>query len=240
MEVGILDGMGMEMIIVNRSKVLEFFDGITDVKACIHIIGCGAIGSHVAEQLTRLGCTNIHLWDFDKVEAKNITNQMFLNADIGKQKVDAVEEMMKSINDQVIVTKHPKGIVKPYIVNGYVFLCVDNIDLRREIVKANENNPNCLCFHDFRMRLTDAQYYFADRRNKDHMKNLLASMDFSHAEAVDATPKSACGTELSVIYTVKNIVTYGMQNFVSYCQGEKPKTTILTDMKFMSVDAFEI
>lgn len=237
MAVGMKDGM---VNIMNKSKVLEFFDASREVKAPIHIIGCGAIGSHVAEQLTRLGCTNIHLWDFDKVEPKNITNQMFMHSDIGKDKVDAVESMMKNINEEIAITKHPKGICKPYIVNGYVFLCVDNIDLRREIVKANENNPNCICFHDFRMRLTDAQYYFAERGVRSHMENLLASMNFSHEEAVEATPKSACGVELNVIYTVKNIVTYGMQNFVQFCRGAKPKNTILTDMNFLSVDVFEL
>ena len=225
---------------MNKSKVLEYFDANTQCKAAIHIIGCGAIGSHVAEQLTRLGCSNIHLWDFDRVEPKNITNQMFLDSDIGKDKVDAVEKMMKSINSEIRVFKHPKGISAPYIVNGYVFLCVDNIDLRRAIVEANRNNPNCICFHDFRMRLTDAQYYFADRSEPVQMENLLNSMAFTHEEATEATPKSACGVELSVIYTVKNIVTYGMRNFVGFLQGQKAKNVILTDMESMSVDAFTL
>ena len=225
---------------MNKSKVLEYFNASEACKASIHIIGCGAIGSHVAEQLTRLGCNNIHLWDFDKVEPKNITNQMFLDSDIGKEKVDAVEAMMKSINSEINVIKHPKGITKPYIVNGYVFLCVDNIDLRREIVEANKNNPNCICFHDFRMRLTDAQYYFADRTAPAQMDNLLASMAFTHDEAIEATPKSACGVELSVIYTVKNIVTYGMRNFVGFLQGKQPMNVIFTDMDSMSVDAFAL
>ena len=213
---------------MNKSKVLEYFDANEACKAPIHIIGCGAIGSHVAEQLTRLGCTNIHLWDFDKVEPKNITNQMFMDSDIGKDKVDAVEAMMKNINAEVEVTKHSKGIAAPYIVNGYIFLCVDNIDLRRAIVEANKNNPNCICFHDFRMRLTDAQYYFANRSEKAQVDNLLASMAFTHEEAIEATPKSACGVELSVIYTVKNIVTYGMRNFVGFLQGQQAKNVILT------------
>ena len=225
---------------MNKSKVLEYFDASALCKAPIHIIGCGAIGSHVAEQLTRLGCSNIHLWDFDKVEPKNITNQMFLDSDIGEEKVNAVANMMKNINSEIKITKHPKGITAPYIVNGDVFLCVDNIDLRRAIVEANKNNPNCICFHDFRMRLTDAQYYFADRREPVQMDNLLASMDFTHEEAVEATPQSACGVELSVIYTVKNIVTYGMRNFVGFLQGQQAKNVILTDMESMSVDAFSL
>lgn len=225
---------------MDRSKVLEYFDAALEVKAPIHIIGCGAIGSHVAEQLTRLGCSDIHLWDFDTVESKNITNQMFLDSDVGKAKVDAVEAMMKSINNSIVITKHSKGITAPYIVNGHVFLCVDNIDLRREIVQANQNNPYCIAFHDFRMRLTDAQYYFADRSNYDQVKNLLTSMNFTQEESLEATPKSACGVELSVIYTVKNIVTYGVCNFVNFCRGMLPKNTIFADMKTMTVDAFSL
>ena len=88
--------------------------------------------------------------------------------------------------------------------------------------------------------MTDAQYYFAKRSEKVQMDNLLASMNFTHDEAVDATPKSACGVELSVIYTVKNIVTYGIRNFVGFCQGTEIKNVILTDMNSMSVDAFAL
>lgn len=228
---------------LNRTKLLEFFDATKEVKVPVHVIGCGAIGSHVCEQLTRLGVSNIHLWDFDKVEPKNITNQMFLAADIGKDKVDAVELMMKSINPDVVVVKHPKGIEPGrMVVNGYIFLCVDDIDLRREIVKANAMNPNTLAFADFRMRLTDAQYYFARRDNKKEMDSLLKTMDFTQEEAKEATPVSACGVELSVIYTVKNVVTYGMQNFVRYFQDRNAKlvNVLFTNMANMSVDAFSL
>lgn len=226
---------------MNTSKFLDYFNPHELVKFPVHIIGCGAIGSHVAEQLARMDVPNIHMWDFDTVEAKNIANQMFMAKDIGMTKVDAAETMMKAINPDICkITKHPEGIKPGEVVNGYIFLCVDNIDLRREIVKANMYNPNCVGFADFRMRLTDAQYYFAERTNKGRMDNLLASMDFTHEEAVEATPKSACGVELSVIYSVKSIVSLGVANFVKFCQKEKTSTTLLTDMNMMSLDAFSI
>ena len=231
----------MEVIaVMNLIKSLEYFNAREKVRAPIHIVGCGAIGSHVAEQLTRLGCSNIHLWDFDKVESKNIANQMFWDSDIGSSKVDAVEKMMKNINQDIKVIKHSKGITKPYILNGYIFLCVDKIGLRKAIVEANKNNPYAICFSDFRMRLTDAQYYFARREQRKEMDNMLVSMDFTSEEAKEATPTSACGTELSVIYTVKNIVTYGICNFVEFCLGDQVKNVILTDMKDMSVSAFSL
>ena len=40
-------------------------------------------------------------------------------------------------------------------------------------------------------------------------------MDFTHEEAKDATPKSACNVELSVIYTVKTITALGVANLLN-------------------------
>ena len=64
----------------------------------IHIIGCGAVGSTVAENLVRFGLTNITLYDFDTVEAHNIANQMFRTIDIGKPKTQALAEILTEIN----------------------------------------------------------------------------------------------------------------------------------------------
>lgn len=225
---------------MNTSKMLEFFNAYELVKKPVHVVGCGAIGSNVAEQLTRLGLENVHLWDFDIVEPKNVANQMFFDSDIGEQKVDAIERLCKAINPDINIIKHGDGVKEPYVLNGYIFLCVDNIDLRREIVKANRLNPNCIAFFDFRMRLTDGQHYFARRNDRRQMDNLLGTMDFSHEEAVSATPRSACGVELSVCYTVKTIVCYGMANFVNFCLGNETKEMIVVDLQTMDITTFPL
>ena len=223
---------------MNKSKILEFFDA-TEIKAPIHIVGCGAIGSHIAEQLTRMGCENIHLWDFDTVEPHNITNQMFIQADIGDSKTYAVQALMYDINgsNTNTIKLHDKGWTDE-VLNGYVFLCVDNIDLRRKIVETNQYNPNCIAFFDFRMRLTDAQHYMAVRSDEVSMNKLFASMDFTHEEAKDATPKSACNVELSVIYTVKCITALGVANFVKLVLEQPTKDMILVDLNQFTLDAF--
>lgn len=228
---------------MDRNKILEYFnaDEVISTATPIHIIGCGAIGSHVAEQLVRIGCSNIHLWDFDTVAPHNITNQMFKTEDIGKYKIMAVAQMMHSINPELIgnTTVHCDGW-KDEVLNGYVFLCVDNIDLRREIVKRNQYNPNCIAFFDFRMRLTDAQHYMAKREDEAAMNKLLNSMNFTHDEAKDATPKSACNTELSVITTVKCITALGVNNFI-HCTLDLPtKDMVLIDLNMWTLDAFPI
>jgi molybdopterin/thiamine biosynthesis adenylyltransferase len=224
---------------MNKAKILEYFNAAELISQPIHIVGCGAIGSHIAEQLARIGCTDIHLWDFDMVSPHNITNQMFTETDIGKLKTDSVRNAMCNISSELESTIHTHDTGwQGDILNGYVFLCVDNIDLRREIVQKNMYNPNCLGFFDFRMRLTDAQHYFAPRNDTARMKKLLDSMNFSHEEAKDATPKSACNTELSVITTVKVITAIGVNNFMKFVMDLPTKDMVLIDLNMLDITSF--
>ena len=223
---------------MNKSKLLEYFDA-SSIKHDIHVIGCGAIGSHLVEQLVRMGVEQIHIWDFDTVAPHNITNQMFIEADIGEEKTDAVQAYAKAINPKVNIITHASGIMPPYTLRGYIFLCVDNIELRNKIVQANRFNPNVIAFFDFRMRLTDAQHYMAERTNEKRMSNLIESMNFTHEEAKEATPRSACGTELSVVYTVKTIVAVGVANFVKLLLEKETHWCILVNLDLMVIDAFK-
>ena len=78
---------------MNLSKSFEFFDP-AKCKGRIHIIGCGSVGSTVAELLARFGITDFVLYDFDTVEPHNIVNQMFTAKHIYKPKVEALKEML--------------------------------------------------------------------------------------------------------------------------------------------------
>jgi len=125
---------------LNLSKSYDFFKP-EDCKERIHIIGCGSVGSTVAELLVRFGLTKITLYDFDIVEPKNLANQMFRQEHIGEFKTDALENILTEINPEV---KQNLRTVKGFAghkLSGYVFLCVDNIELRRQIAIENKDNP---------------------------------------------------------------------------------------------------
>lgn len=223
---------------MDRSKILEYFDA-TQYNVSYHIIGCGAIGSHVCEELARIGVPEVHIYDFDTVDSHNITNQMFKMEDIGQYKVAACAEAMHAINPEMKIHCHPNGLLPPYVVNGICIMCVDNIDVRRDIVLANRTNPFCKVILDFRMRLTDAQHYLADCSSDFEVETLLNTMNFTHEEAHEATPMSACGVELSVVYTVKAITAFGVANLVKWLQGGNYKTMAIVNMDLFTVDAFK-
>ena len=214
---------------MDLSKSYEFFKPDM-LESRVHIIGCGAIGSTVAENLVRFGITKITLYDFDTVEAHNIANQMFRHTDIGKLKIDALAEYLTEINpecaaDLELVKEGWTG----QRLSGYVFLCVDNIDLRREIATACKENTFVKGMFDFRMRLTDAQHYAADWSDQKMVETFIKSMAFSHDEAKEATPVSACNITLSVVPTVREVVALGVSNFINFVKGGPLKKMILID-----------
>lgn len=223
---------------MDLSKSYEFFqpEKYTDR---IHIVGCGSVGSTVAENLARSGVVNMTLWDFDTVEAHNLANQMFRFADVGRPKVEALADILSEINPDIekTLTLKPKGW-NGESMSGFIFLCVDNIELRQKIVKAHMENMYVKAVFDFRTGLKDAQHYAADWSDRKSRQNLLASMDFTHAEAKEATPVSACNVELSVCPTVRTVCALGVANFMNFWNTGDLKKMILINAYDFFMDAF--
>lgn len=213
---------------MNLSKSLEYFDPINNIDGAIHIIGIGAMGSRVAELLVRLGIPSIHIWDFDTVEDKNITNQLYFNHQIGMKKTDALEEILKDINPEIKIIKH-EAWTEESNLSGYVFLNVDSIELRHLIAKTNEFNPLIKAMFDCRMRLEDAQSYAADWSNDTQKKTFMSSMEFTDEEATEATPVSACGTTLSVASTVVSTAAFTVSNFMNLIRKDECASMIFTN-----------
>ena len=82
---------------LNKSR--EFFDP-SKVKVPCHIIGCGSIGSNVAELLARQGVEEFILWDMDIVETHNIVNQLYTEKHVGMKKTEALLGILSEIKLQ--------------------------------------------------------------------------------------------------------------------------------------------
>ena len=121
-----------------RSLELIDFQSIPDLK--IHIVGKGAVGSRVFEQLICLGARNITCYDFDHVEGHNLHNQLWIANDIGKSKCSAArgwftDKYNKDPDDfdiEFVEELVTKDMAKDF--TGIVMLCVDTFDGRRDIM----------------------------------------------------------------------------------------------------------
>ena len=61
-------------------------ENFQDLLGSVTIVGCGATGSNLADNLVRQGFKKINLIDFDRVEEHNLNNQIYsLRIVTGKQ-----------------------------------------------------------------------------------------------------------------------------------------------------------
>lgn len=223
---------------MDLSKSYEFFQP-EKYDSRIHIIGCGSVGSTLAENLARCGVTKMTLWDFDTVESHNIVNQMFSQQHIGKPKVEALADILVDINPYIKdeLELQPKGW-QGKLLSGYIFLCVDSIELRRQFVEKHMDSPYVKAVFDFRTLLESAQHYAADWSDFKMKQTLLNSMQFSHEEAAEETPVSACGITLGVATTVRLVCALGVNNFINFVKGNGIKKFVMIDGFNYLLDAF--
>lgn len=209
---------------MNLTKCNEIFD-YNNVKDTIHLIGCGAVGSAIAEMLARFGITNVVLYDFDTVESKNINNQMFFNSQIGANKAEATKEIMMAINPECknVITK-PEGWNGQQL-NGHVIIAVDSIDLRNRIFDECKYNIFIKSWSDYRMGLYDGQHYCFKWNNEKVKNNYKKTMNFKDEDVQEV--RSACHETISFAPTIRSIVSVGFANWVKMLKEEQFKWFII-------------
>jgi ThiF family len=147
------------MIMLDTSRHNAIFS--CDAFDCsVHIIGCGGMGSRVAEGLTRMGVgihdqSPIHLYDHDCFDGHNIANQWIDAGDVGSNKAECLAANMTRLNLGCEVVPHSHRVQEYIPLSEVVFICVDSMSSRRIIMEeVIERNPDVECVIETRM---DAQ-----------------------------------------------------------------------------------
>lgn len=163
----------------------------------VTIIGVGSVGRQIALQLTTMGVKQITLIDFDRVELHNLPNQGYKHSDIGRFKVYITAEDCARINRDVSIHSINDKYNQTWINTNYVFLCVDDIEVRAKIV--NECN-HVKYFIDTRMAAEIARILTVyDEESKDYY---LSKTLFKKVETFNGT----C-TRQSTIYCANLIAS---------------------------------
>lgn len=90
----------------------------------IAICGVGALGSHLADALAKMGASHLLLVDKDKVESRNLGTQIFGLDDVGTSKVEALRNRLfcetsqevKIVNKELTEKNVAKLLEKPQMV----------------------------------------------------------------------------------------------------------------------------
>lgn len=196
------------------------------------------MGGAVCELLCRLGVPELHIWDADTVAPHNLNNQIFLDKHIGMPKTDAIEEILKSINPNIEIIKHGFCEAKDKM-SGYIFMCIDNIDVRRELCNTWRFNPKIKFIIDGRMRVTECSVYASDWSNPDEKIKFINSMDYTHEEVIKNTPVSACGMTLSVVMSPRVCGNLMVANTIKFINTKEYRRLIYTDIYNAFMDSYE-
>lgn len=113
-------------------------------KTSIILAGLGGIGSWTALQLARMVPSRMVLYDDDVVEAVNMAGQLYGYNDVGKNKVNAVSEMITSYTSMQSVYAVPEKFT-PNCEAGDIMICgFDNMDARKVFFNSWETHVMCI------------------------------------------------------------------------------------------------
>lgn len=177
---------------MNLNKSRDVFDPST-VKDPVHIIGCGSVGSTVAELLARYGITKFVLWDMDLVESKNIVNQMFTERDVGRLKTEALLDILSEINPAIKDTARIESngwSGQP--LTGYIFLAVDKgtTSYDDDMKKQKEEEKAAESVHKERIKkFSQAKQDEEDEQHRDEYVAVIAAKFPSASTEVKAQAK---------------------------------------------------
>lgn len=147
-------------------------------KKPLNVIGCGAMGSHIALSAAKMGFHRFHLWDMDIVEEHNLPNQAYDVEHIGKFKVDALKSVLERFNPEVTVEVHNAcfGSADAGLLEGPVVLAVDSNKARKEIVDASFLNFKVDKIFETRLGFDYGEVNILDNMNPAQVNNFKAGL----------------------------------------------------------------
>jgi len=178
-----------------------------------HILGCGAIGSSAATQLTRMGAEKFILYDMDKVETANIGVSQYGHSHIGKSKTTALREILMDINPESEIMEM-NGLFKTFMYynkEDIIILGFDSMSSRLDsmnICLSNRKfNPRLLI--DGRMGAEHYQQYtFVKPKLKEYEKTWYSD-DEGSSEPCNMKATSYCSNMAGsfIANTVRKVLT---------------------------------
>lgn len=185
-------------------------------KKTIAVVGAGATGSYVTLMLAQMGWGDrsenkgkIKVFDGDVVKEHNLANQAYELCHVGKQKVEALKDLIERKSGIEIeafnemVTPETASKLFNDIRANYVFLLTDTMKSRKEIFES------CLQYSfdtdlviETRMGLDKGRVYTFNPNMQSEVDAWQKTL-YSDEEA----EVSLCGTSASIVPTVMNLAS---------------------------------
>ncbi len=217
---------------INTLRHREIFDADEYADKPIVVVGAGAIGSRVAENLVSTGLTSLTFIDFDVVESHNLANQLYTRRDIGMPKIEALKrwaidkcgqdavDRMTFINGKV--DRHTTGWFEGAHV---VISCVDSFSGRREVMERAKAGWADM-FIDTRMATGHCVQHMVRVDDNTAVEAWQATLGEDGGEQYE---RSACGSSLTVGATAQTIGAITAWSVMNYLRTQYVEPILRAD-----------
>lgn len=119
-----------------RHNLIDWFSQERLARTRVVVIGAGAVGNEVLKNLSLLGVGEITVFDFDRIEAHNLTRSvLFRETDIGHEKAEIAAQRASELDQNLKVTAITGDFWDHLSISelqafDLVFCCVDNFEAR--------------------------------------------------------------------------------------------------------------
>ena len=198
------------------------------IKGNIHVVGVGALGSRVVENLVRLNlASKIIAYDMDVVEEKNLNNQCYFQAHVGMPKVEAIKNFASMIDADASIRIKNREI--EYIKTkdaDIVILAIDNFGARAKILSQIEGNPLVISGG-----ISSTGGNFEVVRGSENYKSLANEYAaLPSGQEYDENDLTPCGSPISIYHRIGFAASLMADSIIqNFEKTEKMNTNIIFD-----------
>jgi len=206
----------------------------------VFVIGCGGMGSRIAEALVRMGIgerseARLYLYDPDVYEPHNVANQFVDHDGVGQHKVSALRRRLLAINPHACIVDRPLEVKAQVALSGVVFLCVDSMSARRVIMeRLLESRSAVRCVIETRM---DAYVGISHCFNPNISKHCDCWWLYWHSDE-ESDAIVGCNGHVSIISAILGTTMLALKQFESFARAGT--TTAAPNRIYQDFDGFRL
>jgi molybdopterin/thiamine biosynthesis adenylyltransferase len=189
----------------------------------ITLAGIGGIGSYVCFLLARMKPDSIFIYDDDRVEAANMSGQLYGNSDLGLFKVAAIAGMVRNYADYGSVFAISSRFTPSSEASDIMICGFDNMEARRIFfnkwvahvnAKPDNEKGNCL-FIDGRLAAEEFQVLCIKGDDQFNIHRYNVDFLFTDAQA----DETICSYKQTT-FCANMIASYIVNLFVNFCANQ--------------------
>ncbi len=186
----------------------------------VDIIGCGATAVRIALDVAGLGVQQLHLWDFDRIEAHNIANQLqaFGIPDVGRYKAEVLAERIEHLTG-LKPTVHLEAVNGTQRLGQVIFLLTDTMASRQEIWQRGiRRKVGKKLMIETRLSPWEYHVYTIDPMRDSHIRGWEAVSDYGDEDPT--VEVGSCRSKTTIGGTATQMAGVAVNQFIRWLKLE--------------------